>query len=120
MYYEINGELKKSDYHADLYNMDNLYTVIILCCNTVDLLLAAGIYLSAVLVTYAMADLYAPDSGVVELTSDTFVQNVLCEDSGLWVVNFYAPWCPYSRNFTTEYSKAAKALNVRINRSYLM
>ncbi|XP_025424191.1 protein disulfide-isomerase A6-like [Sipha flava] len=63
-----------------------------------------------VLVCKCMADtFYESDSGVVELTDDNFNRTVL-ETDNVWLVKFYAPWCRYSKELRTEYSKAAKAM----------
>lgn len=59
------------------------------------------------------AAIYASNSEVIELTDDNFSQNVLQGDE-IWIVEFYAPWCGHCQRFAPEYSKAAKALKVRL------
>jgi len=53
--------------------------------------------------------LYDRFSGVVELTPGNFDGKVKSSD-GVWIVEFYAPWCGHCRSLAPEYQKAAKAL----------
>ena len=53
--------------------------------------------------------LYDRSSGVVDLTPSNFDSKVKNSD-GVWIVEFYAPWCGHCRNLAPEYQKAAKAL----------
>ena len=53
--------------------------------------------------------LYSRGSGVVELNANNF-DNRVKDSDGVWVVEFYAPWCGHCKNLAPEYQKAAKAL----------
>ena len=54
--------------------------------------------------------LYTKKDSVVELTPDNFDHRVKDSD-GVWIVEFYAPWCGHCKNLAPEYKKAAKALS---------
>ena len=54
--------------------------------------------------------LYTKKDAVVELTPDNFDHRVKDSD-GVWIVEFYAPWCGHCKNLAPEYKKAAKALS---------
>lgn len=53
--------------------------------------------------------LYSKSSGVVDLTSNNF-DNRVKDSDGVWIVEFYAPWCGHCKQLAPEYQKAAKAL----------
>jgi len=57
--------------------------------------------------------LYSKSSGVVDLNPNNFDSKVKNSD-GVWVVEFYAPWCGHCKQLVPEYTKAAKALKVTI------
>ena len=57
--------------------------------------------------------LYSKSSGVVDLNPNNFDSKVKNSD-GIWVVEFYAPWCGHCKQLVPEYTKAAKALKVTI------
>ena len=64
----------------------------------------------AVLVTaHSAAALYSKSSGVVDLNENNFANRVV-DSEGVWVVEFYAPWCGHCKSLAPEYQKAAKAL----------
>ena len=58
--------------------------------------------------------LYGKNSAVVELTDNNFDHRVKDSD-GVWIVEFYAPWCGHCKQLAPEYQKAAQALKGIIN-----
>ena len=68
-------------------------------------------FLVAVLaaVAHSASALYSKSSGVVDLNPNNF-ENRVTDSDGVWVVEFYAPWCGHCKSFAPEYQKAAKAL----------
>ncbi len=68
----------------------------------------AGLLLLALTAPSALA-LYSRSSGVVDLNPNNF-DNRVKDSDGVWVVEFYAPWCGHCKNLAPEYQKAAKAL----------
>eukprot|EP00759_Apiculatamorpha_spiralis_P024988 PhF_6_TR28115/c0_g1_i2/m.41590/K09584/PDIA6, TXNDC7; protein disulfide-isomerase A6 len=46
---------------------------------------------------------------ITTLTHDNFRELVLQGD-GLWIVEYYAPWCGHCKSFAPEFEKAAKSL----------
>eukprot|EP01116_Phalansterium_solitarium_P024202 TRINITY_DN8796_c0_g1_i1.p1 TRINITY_DN8796_c0_g1~~TRINITY_DN8796_c0_g1_i1.p1 ORF type:complete len:429 (-),score=122.62 TRINITY_DN8796_c0_g1_i1:119-1405(-) len=65
--------------------------------------------LFALLAGSAVALPYGKGSGVTELTSKTFAQEVFSTEH-VWVVEFYAPWCGHCKSLEPEYTKAAANL----------
>ncbi len=53
--------------------------------------------------------LYSRGDAVVDLNPNNF-DNRVKDSDGVWVVEFYAPWCGHCKNLAPEYKKAAKAL----------
>ncbi|XP_023336650.1 protein disulfide-isomerase A6 homolog [Eurytemora carolleeae] len=66
------------------------------------------LFLLLALVTQTWA-LYSSGDAVVDLTPANFDKQVINGD-GVWIVEFYAPWCGHCKNLVPEYKKAAKAL----------
>jgi protein disulfide-isomerase A6 len=71
-----------------------------------QLKLAAFLALS---LTLEVSALYSKSSGVVDLNANNFDSRVKDSD-GVWIVEFYAPWCGHCKQLVPEYQKAAKAL----------
>uniref|UniRef100_A0A8D3D0Q8 Protein disulfide-isomerase A6 n=1 Tax=Scophthalmus maximus TaxID=52904 RepID=A0A8D3D0Q8_SCOMX len=61
------------------------------------------------LVCVCVCALYSSGDDVVELTAANFNREVIQSD-GLWLVEFYAPWCGHCRSLAPEWKKAATAL----------
>jgi len=70
-------------------------------------------FVSVTLVLMAFAGrslaFYGSGDAVIELTPANFDKQVTNGD-GVWIVEFYAPWCGHCKNLVPEYKKAAKAL----------
>jgi protein disulfide-isomerase A6 len=52
---------------------------------------------------------YEGKTAVTELTPENFEEKVLKSD-GVWIVEFYAPWCGHCKHLAPEWKKAAAAL----------
>ena len=61
------------------------------------------VFLALILATTALYDKY---SAVKLLTASDFSQ----VKKGIWLVEFFAPWCGHCKSLAPEYEKAAKAL----------
>ena len=53
------------------------------------------------------AGLYDQDRNVVDVTSSNFPSK---GDGGVWLLEFYAPWCGHCRNLVPKWGKVAAAL----------
>uniref|UniRef100_A0AAV1TCQ0 Thioredoxin domain-containing protein n=1 Tax=Peronospora matthiolae TaxID=2874970 RepID=A0AAV1TCQ0_9STRA len=58
--------------------------------------------------------LYSEEDHVKILDDEDFRVQVQ-QDSGVWLVEFYAPWCGHCKELAPEYKKAAKALAGVVN-----
>jgi len=58
--------------------------------------------------------LYSKGDAVVDLTPSNF-DKLVTNGDGVWIVEFYAPWCGHCKNLVPEYKKAAKALKGIVN-----
>jgi len=56
-------------------------------------------------------DLYQNGSRVTNITKSAWDNDVLTDDKFVWVVEFYAPWCPHCKALKTEYESVAKNLD---------
>lgn len=68
--------------------------------------------LSFVVIFQLTAQILAHDDwggNVVELTESNFDSKVLDSDD-VWLVNFYAPWCPHCKNLKPVYEEASRAI----------
>ena len=50
--------------------------------------------------------MYEGNSTVINLKANNFSQ----VNEGIWLVEFYAPWCGHCKNLAPEYEKVAAAL----------
>ena len=66
------------------------------------------------LLTHGLASLYSTNTPVVQLNQSNFA-NLVTKSEGLWLVEFYAPWCGHCKSLAPEYEKAARALKGIIN-----
>lgn len=55
------------------------------------------------------SSLYEKNSPVFQLDSSNF-DKLVVKDEGLWLVEFYAPWCGHCKALTPEYLKVAEKL----------
>lgn len=62
----------------------------------------------------ACSALYDSSSGVIDLNPSNFDKLVVKGD-GVWIVEFFAPWCGHCQSLVPEYTKAAKALKGVVN-----
>merc|ERR1712079_328159 len=58
---------------------------------------------------YEAHALYSKNSGVVDLNPNNF-DNRVKDSDGIWIVEFYAPWCGHCKQLAPQYQKAAQAL----------
>ena len=72
--------------------------------NAMVMVMATGGSTNAVLHIIAMAKACG-----IKLTIDDF-QSTLSSKSGVWLLDFYAPWCGHCKTLEPEYKKAAEEL----------
>ena len=70
-----------------------------------------SVLLGVVALCHGSIALYSKNSGVTVLNPNNFDSKVKNSD-GIWVVEFYAPWCGHCKSLAPEYQKAGKALKV--------
>lgn len=58
-----------------------------------------------------MAALFEKNSTVVVLTDDNFDEKVL-NNTGNWLITFYAPWCGHCKAFKPTFEQFAQNLEV--------
>ena len=63
-------------------------------------MIKVGFLLFVFCVVVSGAGLYSPTSNVIQLTPENFVSEVF-ESTGIWMVEFYAPWCKFISFQTT-------------------
>jgi protein disulfide-isomerase A6 len=68
----------------------------------------------ALLLASQVSALYGSNTKVKILKKDTFSKEVI-QSKGLWLVEFFAPWCGHCKNLAPEWEKAAKALEGFVN-----
>ena len=68
----------------------------------------SAFFVASILISTSEA-LYSKSSGVVDLSPNNF-DNRVKDSEGVWIVEFYAPWCGHCQKLAPEYQKAAKAL----------
>jgi protein disulfide-isomerase A6 len=61
------------------------------------------------LIFQSKADFYEDVDFIHHVDAQTFSEQVL-RSPGVWVLEFYAPWCPHCKNFQSEYTLAAENL----------
>merc|ERR1711920_32933 len=75
---------------------------------------ASSLVLLLCLVTSSTQAFYSKRDAVQELTSKDFDKQVI-RGKGVWMVEFYAPWCGHCKNLAPEWKKAAKLLDGVVN-----
>ncbi|OQS00256.1 sulfhydryl oxidase [Thraustotheca clavata] len=51
--------------------------------------------------------LFTDSFSIETLTKDNFDKTVLNDEKSIWLVDFYAPWCPHCRHFAPHYEAVA-------------
>ena len=55
---------------------------------------------------FLASEAFALFDSVQKLDAATFADTVLADDENLWMVTFYADWCPYCGPFSAEFEAA--------------
>lgn len=60
-----------------------------------------------------MTDLYENKDDIIVLTADNFEEKVM-KSKDIWIVEFYATWCPACKAAAPHYDEAAARLKGRV------
>jgi len=77
-------------------------------------MIKVGFLLFVFCVVVSGAGLYSPTSNVIQLTPENFVSEVF-ESTGIWMVEFYAPWCGHCKSLAPAWEAAATNLKGIVN-----
>lgn len=73
------------------------------------------VFLTISLISFSMINcLYNSNSPVVKLDESNF-DKLVTNGEGIWLVEFFAPWCGHCKNLAPEWEKAARALKGIVN-----
>ena len=108
------NHMSPSVFSGQITSFWHLFMLFVLNFSLVKMVTAFQIVLPLVVTLSSVQALYTKSSGVVELTDNNF-DNRVKDSDGVWIVEFYAPWCGHCQQLAPEYQKAAKALKGIIN-----
>jgi protein disulfide-isomerase A6 len=94
--------------------MSNHFVIFFLIFQASNMAALFKFVLQLVVTLSSVQAMYSKSSGVVELTDNNFDHRVKDSD-GIWIVEFYAPWCGHCQKLAPEYQKAAQALKGIVN-----